>query len=64
VNANLRVHLHPCSFAYLGGYEERCKEMFECIDSCTEHEESEKHGFCPEHEKMAQELEAIMKGKL
>jgi hypothetical protein len=33
--------------------------MFECDDDCVE-DDQETHGFCPEHEKLAQELVAII----
>lgn len=53
------VHLHRCNYRRFGGYVERCQQMFECSDSCVE-DEQETEGFCPEHERLAYELEAII----
>lgn len=63
IRAGQQMHLHRCFANYLGGYEERCAGMFECMDRCVEGQEPGKHGFCDRHEKLAQELTAIMEGK-
>jgi len=53
------AHLHRCHFSYLGGYKERCPNMFECLDDCVE-DDQETIGFCEKHERLAQELEEIL----
>ncbi len=55
------THLHRCNYACLGSEEEHCKEMFECSDDCVE-DDQETHGFCPEHQALADELERIIDG--
>lgn len=56
-------HLHRCCFNRLGGYGEQCPGMFECEDDCSE-DDQETIGFCPEHAKLADELEAIVDGRI
>ena len=57
----MSVHLHRCRANYLGGDAEQCRGMFECSDDCVE-DDQETLGFCPRHEALAKELEAILDG--